>query len=284
MSACARAAQIFSLIVAVTVCHGATTDAHPSGSGTAPVAIAVDPPTIDAFAAETASIQVAPEYNKPEQAELPRLAMLMPEQSTPREDYSSTSAEPFGLPTMPAIPSDVSAKWSELQSRLLAEKKVLAACRSDWSTCPVAGRRLLAIADLGRRHHGRALLGQINRAVNLSIRPMSDWAQYGVADYWATPLESLKSGAGDCEDYAIAKYVALREAGVATADLRLLIVRSIKERETHAVLAVRFAGEWQILDNRTLIMVNAEAARRYFPMFALDQNGVRTFITAVAGR
>ncbi|MGH6728264.1 MAG: transglutaminase-like cysteine peptidase [Pseudolabrys sp.] len=284
MSASARAAQIFSLIVAVIVCHGASTDAHPSGLATAIEATAVEPPAIDAFAAETASVQVAPESNKPEQAALPRLAMLMPEQSVPREEYPSTNAEPFGLPTMPALPSDASAKWSELQSRLLAEEKILAACRTEASTCPVAARRLLSIVELGRQHHGRALLGQINRAVNLSIRPMSDWAQYGVADYWATPLESLNSGAGDCEDYAIAKYVALRESGIAPDDLRLLIVSNVKEQTTHAVLAVHFADEWQILDNRTLIMVNADAAQHYLPLFALDQHGVRTFVTAVARR
>ena len=53
----------------------------------------------------------------------------------------------------------------------------------------------------------------INRDINMAIRPTSDLAQWGVTDRWSAPLATLASGRGDCEDYAIAKYVALREAG-----------------------------------------------------------------------
>jgi len=73
---------------------------------------------------------------------------------------------------------------------------------------------------------------------------MSDLAQYGVEDYWASPLESLSSGAGDCEDYAIAKYVALEESGIASADLQLEIVRDVEHQATHAVVEVRYKDEW----------------------------------------
>ena len=55
--------------------------------------------------------------------------------------------------------------------------------------------------------------------------------------------------AKDCEDYAIAKYVALREAGVEAADLRFLLVRD-RLAGDHAVLGVRYEGRWLILDNR----------------------------------
>ena len=277
MSAFARAAQIFSLIAAVIICPGASTDAHQSALTA----------VIGTNASETAAIQIAPEdsaNNKSEQAALPRFAMLTPDIIERHEEITPTIADPFGLPTMAALPSDVSAKWAGLQARLVTEETTLAACRTDGSTCSAAARRLLSIVELGRRHQGRALLGRINRAVNLSIRPMSDWAQYGVADYWATPLETLNSGAGDCEDYAIVKYIALRESGIAPDDLRLVIVRNIKEQANHAVLAVRFEDEWQILDNRTLVMVNADAVQQYYPLFVLDQRGVRTFVTAVARR
>jgi len=188
------------------------------------------------------------------------------------------------MPTMTALPSEVSAKWAELQSRMLTEERTLAACRSGDGFCPEGAQRFLSIVELGRQHQGRALLGRINRAVNLSIRPMSDWAQYGVEDYWATPLATLGNGAGDCEDYAIAKYVALRESGIVPDNLRLVIVRDIKDQTTHAVLAVRYEEKWLILDNRTLVMVNAEEARHYYPLFALNHRGVRTFVTAVARR
>jgi len=178
---------------------------------------------------------------------------------------------------------DSSAKWTDLQSRIRADKETLAACRSGGHPCPAAARRFLSIIEQGRQRQGRALLGEINRAINLSIRPMSDLAQYGVEDYWAAPLESLSSGAGDCEDYAIAKYVALEESGIASDDLQLEIVRDLEHQATHAVVEVRFKGEWLILDNRTLVIMSTEQTH-YYPLLALDHEGVRTFATEVARR
>jgi hypothetical protein len=54
---------------------------------------------------------------------------------------------------------------------------------------------------------------------------MSDLAQYGEIDVWSSPLVTFANGAGDCEDYAIAKFVALRLAGIAPEDLRIVVMR-----------------------------------------------------------
>ena len=277
MSVFARTAQIISLIIAVTFCHGASSDAHPGGFAAA----------IEAYGDETAGDQVTPENkseSKLEPGSLSQLATLTPAQTGRSDELTPKYAEPFGMPAMAGIPSGVSVKWADLQSRLLTEERTLAACRAGESTCPAAARRFLSIVELGRQRQGRALLGWINRAVNLGIRPMSDWVQYGVEDYWAAPLETLSNGAGDCEDYAIVKYVALRESGIVPDDLRLVIVRDIKDQTNHAILAVRYEEKWMILDNRTLVMVSAEQVRHYYPLFVLDQRGVRTFVTAVAHR
>jgi predicted transglutaminase-like cysteine proteinase len=94
----------------------------------------------------------------------------------------------------------------------------------------------------------------------------------------------MSSGAGDCEDYAIVKYVALGHLGVAPSDLRLLIVYDAKHGATHAVVAVRHEGEWLILDNRTLIMIKVEASQSYWPLFVLDHRGVATITTASLAR
>src|SRR5450759_1553495 len=164
--------------------------------------------------------------------------------------------------------SETSAKWADLQSRILAEKETLAACRSGDRPCPAAARRFLSIVEHARQREGRARVGEINRAINLSIRPMSDLAQYGVEDYWASPLESLGSGAGDCEDYAIAKYVALEESGIAPADLQLEIVRDFEHQAPLAFVTVRYHYECLIFDNLTFMSVNAEETH-YYPLFAL---------------
>ena len=127
-------------------------------------------------------------------------------------------------------------------------------------------------------------MGWINRAINLSIMPMSDWAQYGYAQFWATPLQTLNSGAGDCKDYAIVKYAALRELGISPGDLRLVIVRDDVRQAEHEVLAVRDGQQWLILDNLTMAMLDAEQIRHYYPLFVMDYRGARAFTATVARR
>jgi len=235
---------------------------------------------VEADSGDTTGDQVAFESEWDNRA-LPLLAPITA--SVTSRDSEPTTADPAAIWSWAAMLSATSAKWADLQSRILAEKETLAACRSGDRPCPAAARRFLSIVEHARQREGRARLGEINRAINLSIRPMSDLAQYGVEDYWAAPLEALSSGAGDCEDYAIAKYVALEESGIAPADLQLEIVRDVKHKTTHAVVAVRYKDEWLILDNRTLRIINAEETH-YYPLLALDHEGVRTFTTEIARR
>lgn len=190
------------------------------------------------------------------------------------------STEPFQLGATITPPVEMLAKWSELQVRILGDARVLAACRANESGCSEAARRFLTIVEFGRKHEGRARLGWINRAVNLSIRPANDWAQYGYADFWASPLQTLSSGACDCEDYAIVKYVALRELGIVPADLRFVIVQDMLRQAQHAVVAVRHEQTWLVLDNRTMAILDTEDARHYRPLFSLDQQTVSTITTA----
>lgn len=178
-------------------------------------------------------------------------------------------AEPFNLRSR-RVPTEITTKWSELQSRISADEKALAACRSGERPCSQAELRFLSIIELARKHEGRARLGWVNRAINMSIKPVSDWAQYGDSDYWASPLQTLASGTGDCEDYAIVKYVALRAVGIDADDLRLVVVLDDKRRTEHAVLAVRYEQKWLILDNLTMAIITAEDVRGYRPLFALN--------------
>jgi len=169
------------------------------------------------------------------------------------------------------------AKWREVLARIDSEEETLAACRANLDACSPAARRLLQLVELGRQRAGRARLGEINRAVNLSIRATSDWSQYGVDDFWSAPLATIEKGAGDCEDYAILKYLALREAGISPDDMRLLIVSYPRRRTIHAILAVRLDGEWLLLDNLTMVMVNSLEATQYQPLIALDYHAITTF-------
>lgn len=193
---------------------------------------------------------------------------------TPLNPIEQT-AEPFGTGTSKLTSGGMVEKWRNVTNSLRLEQRVLELCRRNVEICEPAARRFLAVIELGRNAQGRARIGLINRAVNLSIRPVSDMVQYGVEDVWATPLMTFSSGTGDCEDYAIAKYVALREAGIAESDLRLVVVRDNAVHEYHAVTAVRDNGRWLILDNRTLAIRDDSAIAEFNPLFAMSDTGVR---------
>jgi predicted transglutaminase-like cysteine proteinase len=189
------------------------------------------------------------------------------------------SAEPFGLFTSVLTYGGLRDKWLGVQRRLDDEMVQLALCEGDPENCvSPAALQFLAIVDAAKRREGRARLGEINRAINLAIRPMADLAQYGQIDVWTSPLATLTRGAGDCEDYAIAKFAALRRAGIAADDLRIVVVHDTIHGEDHAVAAVRLDGHWLTLDNRRMAMVEDLDVRNYRPTFVIDQQAVMRYI------
>ena len=191
---------------------------------------------------------------------------------------SPTLAAPFGLNAVPVADGELLTNWSSVEADIRAESEILAQCRENIVRCPPAARTFLAIVAQGRAHTGRARIGVINRAINLAIHPMSDLAQWGVEDRWTAPLATLTTGFGDCEDYAIAKYVALMQAGVAAEDVQLIILRDLARGGGHAVVAVRLDGHWIMLDNRWLALVDDREMRRIIPLFVLDHDGVKQFV------
>jgi predicted transglutaminase-like cysteine proteinase len=200
--------------------------------------------------------------------------------AAPAPELATRSTEPFGLATTALAAGDVHDKWLGLQRRLDDDMVQLALCEGDREGCvSPAALRLLAIVDAGRQRDGRARLGEINRAINLAIRAISDEAQYGETDVWASPLATFIRGAGDCEDYAIAKFAALRLAGIAADDLRILIMRNSRG-EDHAVAAARLDGRWLALDNRRMAMIEDTEIRNYRPTFVMDRDGIRRYAPA----
>ena len=158
-----------------------------------------------------------------------------------------------------------------------ANAKVLAGCRTQ-KTCPESAQDLLKIIAEGSGRTGRARVGLINRAVDLAIIPTSDEFQWGVEDHWSAPFETLQTRRGDCEDYAIVKYVALREAGLSSEDVKIVILRNVFSNADHGVTAARVNGEWLILDNRWLALARDTDMIKATPKFLLDEDGAHLFI------
>jgi predicted transglutaminase-like cysteine proteinase len=149
------------------------------------------------------------------------------------------SAEPFGLLTEKVLEGPILSRWLELEERLREENDILASCNEDMSRCPRAARLFLAFISEASVNRGPRRIGILNREINLAIRPTGDLSQWGVPDRWSAPLETLSTGRGDCEDYAIAKYVALIRAGLPREDIKLVIVRGDLSNQDHALVAAR---------------------------------------------
>lgn len=192
---------------------------------------------------------------------------------------SAEETEPFGLATVPAPQNPYAADWRKVQDDWAVERELLDRCRVERERCPSrAAVQLLAMIDAARAQSGRARLGSINRAINLAIRPMKDVDNYGVPEVWKAPLATLANGAGDCTDYAIAKYFALGEAGVAAKDRRLVVVGVRSRLELHTVLAVREEQHWLLLDNRSMNIVETADAIHYVPLLEFDDRDMREFV------
>jgi predicted transglutaminase-like cysteine proteinase len=194
------------------------------------------------------------------------------------------AGEPFGLTTFRAPEGLLWVKWRAVERQSQAESAQVELCRADRASCLPHASHFLRLVEFAAARTGRARIELVNRAVNSAIRYTSDYSQHGVADLWTAPLATLATGRGDCEDYAIAKYVILRAAGVPAHDLRLVLVRDRAARQDHAVLAVRDNGQWLVLDNRHATLAETGILPHFAPLFALDHNGVSLFASPYAAR
>jgi predicted transglutaminase-like cysteine proteinase len=193
--------------------------------------------------------------------------------------------EPFGLSLERAPAGLMWIRWREFEAGIAESADALARCKTYPSTCSPAETRLIALIDMARSAQGRAKFGLVNREINLSVAYTSDTFQHGTMDVWSSPVATVTSGQGDCEDFAITKYLILREAGVPAHDLRLLVGSVRSDGLAHAVLAARLDGRWLILDNRRMAMLEDGYASDLQPLFAFDNVGVKQFgapVTAVA--
>jgi len=201
---------------------------------------------------------------------------------------STKSDEPFGLFTFVAPDGLVWVKWRKVADDIHAAEPALLRCLANETACSPAAARFAAIVKEAREHEGRVRLNFVNQRVNNAIRYTSDMTQWGTPDEWSAPLAagkgSFDTGLGDCEDYAIAKYVALRAAGIPAKQLRVLLVRDNIARLDHAVLAANEDGHWYVLDNRWTAAVEDNDVRRFTPLFALDDQGVKLLAVPYASR
>lgn len=119
-------------------------------------------------------------------------------------------------------------------------------------------------------------LNRVNQFFNSRMRFRDDISVWGQKDYWATPIEFLRKGAGDCEDYALAKYFTLREMGVPASQLRVTYVKALQLNQAHMVVAWYSTPDAVplILDNLKTAILPATQRNDLLPVYSFNGQGL----------
>ncbi len=125
------------------------------------------------------------------------------------------------------------------------------------------------LAPLGRLET-MARIDAVNRYMNQApyIPDLKNW---GVKDYWETLGQFLRMF-GDCEDYAIAKFLSLRVLSFDNSRLRVVVLQDLNIKTPHAVLAVYLGGTPLILDNQIAQVVPSNEIYHYHPFYSVSEN------------
>jgi len=154
----------------------------------------------------------------------------------------------------------------------LVSKDMLNHLKSEYSD--QAYRSGLAINRLLIELEGKDIQKQlvdVNRFFN-QFEYQEDLVHWGEQDYWATPGEFLGTQKGDCEDFVIAKYFALRKLGVPDERLYLTYVKALKQNVAHMVLSYfpTPSSIPQVLDNYNPLIVSADKRRDLLPIYSFN--------------
>ena len=168
-----------------------------------------------------------------------------------------------------------------LHPRAYDAEKMLAAAQKQGPRA-VAGVRALQVALMAAGDFDdEGKLGAVNQFFNRRILSREDSDVWGQVDYWASPVEMLEKGAGDCEDFAIAKYFSLLALGMPVNKLRLVYVRAQLGGpggvvQAHMVLAYYAApnAEPLILDNLVTELRPASRRPDLAPVFSFNSEGL----------
>jgi predicted transglutaminase-like cysteine proteinase len=126
-----------------------------------------------------------------------------------------------------------------------------------------------------------ARIKAVNDFYNQRLAYMEDIDNWGVEDYWASPLEGLGKGAGDCEDYAIGKYFTLTTLGMPHSKLRMVYVRASIAGAPNGYVAHMVLAYYPTPDAEPLVLDNLQpgilpASERpdLSPVFSFNAEGL----------
>ena len=121
-------------------------------------------------------------------------------------------------------------------------------------------------------------LKRLNDFFNRNIVFGEDITIWNQTDYWATPLETIGRGQGDCEDFAIVKYYSLRLAGIPVNKMRLIYVKAKQGNNSRAHMVLAYyaspTAEPLVLDNLDPVIKPASKRPDLTPVFSFNSQGI----------
>jgi predicted transglutaminase-like cysteine proteinase len=186
-----------------------------------------------------------------------------------RSFFSSTEVRSKNLKPFKKWRSALQRYSKELKNRKRksCQSKRLNICNyGDW------GKFLKSLKGRDKFTQIRAVNARMNKA-----KYINDKTNWGRKDYWATPGEFM-SRFGDCEDFAIVKYLSLRLLGFKERELRVVAVKDLNLKVGHAVLIVKLKDPKTkkirnfLLDNQIKKVVDAKSVRHYEAVFSINKN------------
>lgn len=179
--------------------------------------------------------------------------------TSPDVDTSRVKVTELIIKKVPGI-SERKLKEIELTYGALARQRV-----EDW--------RYLIADNLTESEQDKLIL--VNDFIN-QLRFEDDEVHWQQADYWATPIETLATNGGDCEDFSLAKYLTLSEMGLAEQCLRLTYVKALSINKAHMVLTYQCQpGDTPlVLDNLIENILPAEQRTDLLPVYSFNAKGL----------
>ena len=165
---------------------------------------------------------------------------------------------------------NILTRWQEILRTGQAEFTFFATCSPNTEGCPAA--------SIGWHRLARNLRGQSSKTradtVNTFFNRwpyILDQDLYNTSDYWATPLEFIRRS-GDCEDYAITKYFALKRLGIKGSAMRIVILKDTIRNTTHAVLTILIGKTIYVLDSLSDLLLPDTVYTHYQAQFSFNED------------
>lgn len=161
-------------------------------------------------------------------------------------------------------------QWREVIRSFPKLAKTAARCDADIQDCKSQQMTLWRAKIRGLELSDPSIqIREINQFIN-RWKQVADQDTFGKKDHWATPLEFIPVG-GDSEDFAIMKYISLKELGIDPSKMRIVVTNDVLRGVTHTILVVKYGKRTLILDSQNNTVLPEKLVQYYIPFYSVNE-------------